>query len=116
MALTQGPLRVVLLTDKTSGMSMPIDVSHYSNVTIYLKGEGTISAGTLIVEEADYVDAYAGSWSDITGDVPIDCTEVTGGAQKAYQVPIGAYGYLRARIGTTISGAGGSISVVLRCN
>ncbi len=116
MALTQGPLRVVMLTDNTVGMSMPVDVSHYSNITLYLKGAGTISAGTLIVEEADYVGATTDVWSDITGSVPIDCTEVSGGEQKAYQVPIGAYGYLRARIGTSIAGAGGSISVVLRCN
>jgi len=116
MSHTPNPLRVELLTDKTTGMSMPIDVSHYSNITIYLKGAGTISAGTLIVEEADYVNNYTGTWSDITGPVPIDCTDVTAGQQKAYQVPLGAYGFLRVRIGTAVAGAGGVVSVVLRCN
>ena len=116
MSLTQGPLRVVLFEGKTVIISQPQKVNHYSNLTIYLKGAGTINGGTLLVEEADF-DTTSGAvaWSSVTGDVPIDCTEVSGGAQKAYQLPIGAYSYVRARTGDAITG-GGTIDAVLVCN
>lgn len=114
MGMTEGPFRAVLLNAVTSGTSQPIHVANYSNLTIYLKGAGTISTGTLIVEESDFASIPNGdTWSSVTGSLPILCTDVTGGAQKAYQLPIGAYSAIRVRVGTAVTGSGGSISVVI---
>jgi hypothetical protein len=104
----------------TTGTSVAVDVSGYRDLSIYLAGSGTINAGTLIVEEADYnvtgpdyIMVPPATWSAVTGSNPLACTEVTGGLQKAYQLPPGAYAYIRVRVGTTVSG-GGSITVSLR--
>lgn len=84
------------------------------NVTLYIEGDGTISTGTLILEEAYYdlnQGVYAGTWSQLPGSVPIDLTVLTGGAQQAVHIVDYSIWALRARIGTSVTGANGSISV-----
>lgn len=115
MSVFAGTLRTPLLTQVTAGTSQGQPVLPYENLTIYLKGDGTIATGTVIIEEADFAQGYSAgteTWSAVTGASPLDCTMVSGGAQQAYQLPIGVYHYVRARIGTTVTG-GGSVSVVL---
>lgn len=109
------PLVVTLLTAVTTGTSVPVWALPFENLTLYLVGAGTISAGTLIVEEATFAEGHSTTalWSAVTGGNPLDCTQVSGGAQQAYQLPIGAYHYIRVRVGTTVSGAGGAITAVL---
>lgn len=111
-------MRVELLTgasaDETT--SRFVDVSHETAITLYVKGTGTISAGVLTIEEADYgQNEMPPSACSAIGTVAL--TAVTDGAQLAYHIggPGGvfAYGSIRVRISTAVSG-GGSVSVVLR--
>lgn len=116
----QAPSRVLLLgtssggvvSGVTSGMSQAINRLGQEEVSLYVRGIGTISGGTLLIEEADYGDdeaPYSGTWSQLAS---IACSDVTGGAQKGVHLTLGAYGYLRARISSNVTG-GGSIAVVM---
>lgn len=92
----------------TTGTSQAIDCKGYVQLTAYLKGVGTsISDGTVILEEASYQlgqPYYSGTWSAI---YTFTCTAVSGGAQQAYHFPApSAFMWVRARIGTTVSGSG----------
>lgn len=82
-----------------------------SRVTIAVQGNGTISAGTLVIEESYGQDSaageYAGTWSTLA---TIDLTTLTGGEQVVVHFA-GSVWHLRARIGTAVSGAGGSVDV-----
>lgn len=116
----QAPSRVMLLgsssggtvTGVTSGTSAAINRLGAEELSLYVRGAGTISGGTLLIEEADYGDdeaPYAGTWSQVAS---IACSDVTGGAQKGVHLSLGAYGYLRARISSAVTG-GGTIAVVM---
>ncbi len=112
--------RTLLLNGVTTGASVPQTCDGVRDMTLYLSGAGTISAGTLLVEEAAYDPTGRVSptmppavWSSVTGSNPIDCTEVTAGGCKAYQLPPGAYAQVRVLVGTTVSGSGGKIYVTL---
>ncbi len=97
----------------TSGISQPVDMSVHGIITIYLTSIGTTSGGTVLIEEADFTaitQPYSGTWSQITS---IAASTFTGGAQLAYHVADGAYGSVRVRISSAITG-GGSITAVLR--
>jgi hypothetical protein len=100
------------VTGVTSGTSPAINRLGAEEVSLYVRGSGTITGGTLLIEEADYGDdesPYSGTWSQLTS---IACSDVTGGAQKGVHLNLGAYGYLRARISSAVTG-GGAIAVVL---
>jgi hypothetical protein len=116
----QAPSRVLLLgtssggvvSGVTSGTSPAINRAGQSELSLYVRGIGTITGGTLLIEEADYGDdeaPYSGTWSQLTS---IACSDVTGGAQKGVHLSVGAYGYLRARISSAVTG-GGTIAVVM---
>ena len=116
----QAPSRVLLLgttsggvvSGVTSGTSQAINRVGQNELSLYVRGIGTITGGTLLIEEADYGDdeaPYSGTWSQLTS---IACSDVTGNAQKGVHLSVGAYGYLRARISSAVTG-GGSIAVVM---
>lgn len=116
----QAPSRVLLLgtssggvvSGVTSGTSPSINRVGQNELSLYVRGIGTITGGTLLIEEADYGDdeaPYSGTWSQLTS---IACSDVTGGAQKGVHLSVGAYGYLRARISSAVTG-GGTIAVVM---
>lgn len=112
-----GKLRVPLLAAQTvdETTSLPVDCSLFANVVVYISGSGTVSSGVVTIEEADYADnavAYTGTWSEIT---TVNASDVTGGAQKAVHLSVGAYGWVRTRISTVIGG-GGSVTTVLRAS
>lgn len=113
--------RTALLTAATTGTGTTIaDCSGMVWLKAYLKGTGTISAGTIVLEEADYFGAGAGGvtpnpvwpggWSAI--GTPISCADAASGAQKAYVLPISAYASVRARFTADVTG-GGSIDLEL---
>jgi hypothetical protein len=110
------PFRAPLLSAVTAGTSPPIDCSQYPNLALWCTGTGTISGGTVLIEEADYNPTTnlpaVSTWSLVPGGM-ISAVDVTGGATQAYSFPVGAYAYVRARISATITG-GGTITVVLR--
>lgn len=116
--MTRGPIRVLLLNQQTADetTSIGVNVEGFNNLTFYLIGYGTLDAGAVTFEEAvpdpaHGNETYGGTWSIIGSAV--NANDVTGGKQKATRLTSGAYAQVRARINTAVSGAGGSVSVVL---
>jgi len=82
--------------------------SIFANVkfhTILIKGAGTISSGTIVIEESHDID-YTGDWSVIQS---VNATDVTSDAVKVVHVE-GLIRALRARISVAIGG-GGSVGI-----
>ena len=127
MPTVQGINRTVLLDAQTAAgtVSQPFNARTMTAPALYIKGAGTISTGTLIIEEADWApDAmpYSGTWSTIYFTIPpatsavssIDLTALTGGAQQSLKFTgPNAFGYVRVRIGTAVTGSNGSVTVTL---
>jgi hypothetical protein len=123
MAPATAPARVLLLgTDTagtivgvTTGASIPVNLQAPGSLSIYLTSIGTTSGGTILIEEADYdqdKDApYTGTWGTIQ---TISASTFTGGAQLPVHVvgPV-AYGFIRVRISSAITG-GGTITAAAR--
>ena len=103
----------VLLTDlklqdgSTTGNGNAADMSGQSEyVTIYAFGTGTISSGSLIIEEA-HASTYNGTWSQLS---TVSCTAVSTAVQAIHLQ--GNFKFIRARISNNVSG-GGNITVHL---
>lgn len=102
------PLRVPLFrasTTAANGTSHWIKVQGYSYLTVYLTTHGNPGAGTCVIEEADYdpdVDMAPGFTASTITTVDVDASVGTDG-QYAYHLPVAAYSYVRARIGTTVT-------------
>jgi hypothetical protein len=116
--MARGRIRTVLLARQTADetTSEAIDVLGIPNLAFYLIGYGTLDSGSITYEESTDDPAvsdtvYGGTWSIIGSAVAAN--DVTGGKQKATHLTVGAYHRVRARIDTVISGALGSVSVVL---
>ena len=110
-----GYLSVPLLDDATTGTSGSVPCHGFPNVAINIEGSGTISAGTLVIEEAWFnaaqANTYSGTWSQIESS--IDLTAVSGGEQQIVHLPSpNAYANVRVRLTATVTG-GGSVSVSL---
>lgn len=117
--MEKGSIRVPLLTAQTAAQaSIPVDVRSYQALTVYATGTGTISSGTLVVEEADWdpfdsAQVFSGTWSAIPGATILG-TAVSAGAQQALHLPApSAYAWLRVRLSVAVGG-GGTMSVALR--
>lgn len=102
------------ITGVTTGTSAPIQIGDACYVTVYLLASALLSAGTLIIEEADYsaMKSFGGlTWSVVdTRTLPTDFAAA--GGWKAVHLATGAYSALRARVGTTITG--GTLVVSLK--
>lgn len=97
----------------TAGTSQPVDMSLHGLLSIYLTGTGTITGGTILIEEADYANpavGYAGTWAQLG---TVTATGLTAGAQLVTHLVDASYGFVRVRISAAITG-GGSITAVLR--
>jgi hypothetical protein len=119
MAVTSpgGPQRAVLVgagtndapTGVTTGAARsPVPVAGFVYHVVYVKATAALSAGTLVIDERDQ-----------PGDVPGAIATLNlasifsgGGGTYAYHLPVSAYGYLSAHIGTTV--VDGLVSAVLR--
>lgn len=103
-----GPFRQTLFAAGTTGSSTPQNCRGVLNLTVYATASDAISAGTLIIEEADYdptsVGAYGGTWSQIAS-ITLSTPFSAAGGQYAYHLPAAAYSFVRVRIGTTVVGA-----------
>lgn len=118
--MAHNPFFAPSLNASTTGAGTPVDCSQVRDITAWVIGSGTISTGTLIFEEAYYNAGWESGnapsvstptvWSQLP-NASIACTEVTTGAQKAYQLPPGKYAYVRPRLSAAVTG-GGSITVV----
>lgn len=99
---------VILLDAVTSGTGVGVAIpitSESQRVTI--RGTGTITGGTVVIEEASNPD-YTGTWSNINTTA---ASEVTGNAEKVIHIT-GTVGAIRARVTVNITG-GGNITVEL---
>lgn len=123
MANNVAPFRKVLLGDPTlgitgvtTGTSVPINVAGYTYLTVYYTSFGTTSGGTLILEEADYSDEplhdgpYAGTWSQIESRA---ASSFSASVTLAVHLSPAAYGWIRVRISSAVTG-GGSAMVTMR--
>lgn len=93
--------------------SQPIDYKSHGVVTFYLRSIGATTGGTILIEEADWgpnEQPYSGTWSQVAS---IAASSFTGGAELAYHITDSAYGWLRARISSPITG-GGTVLISLR--
>ncbi len=78
-------------------------------LTISVLGSGTISGGTLILEESYYNPegpVSAGTWSQL---VSVTASTLSGGVEQIYHFPASIWA-VRARISSNITG-GGTITV-----
>ena len=109
------PLRQVALpagtiTDETP--SIPLNVQGYRDIAVYLKGTGTINAGVVVVEEADYnpkTEPIPSAWATLYS---FDADDTTGGATVSTHLPTAAYSFIRLRV-TTAIGGGGSVEAAV---
>lgn len=90
----------------TTGNGLAVAIpANFQNHNVSVEGSGTITGGTISIEEADTPD-YTGDWSVIT---TINGTDVTSDAIKVTHVA-GLVRALRARISSDITG-GGNVTV-----
>ncbi len=116
MPTQAGTERVVLLDSVLTGTSQWINVQAYNHLAFYFKTDGNPGAGTCVIEECDYdpdTESVGGATMSAIVTVTIDTSVGTDG-QYAYHAPIGAYSFVRARIGTDVTVA--FLSVVLVAN
>ena len=106
ISATQQGVVLNLLSAVTTGTSPSVVIpSTKKNPVIQVTGSGTITGGTIILEEA-FDPAYAGTWSQLAS---ITASTLTGGVIQNYHF-LGSLVAVRARISSDITG-GGKISV-----
>lgn len=122
MSLNTSPQDTMLLgtansdgtfTGVTSGTSVALPPSPHDSYLIAVIGNGTISGGTLLIEEAFWTDRqmpYSGTWSQVYS---VTASGVSGGAQQHIHIAPNANAYRRVRISSNITGGGG-LSVAAR--
>ncbi len=118
-----GPNQILLLGSQSTatgvitgvtatGVSIPIErASGAGVVTLYMRSTGTMSAGTILIEEADWMPRevpYSGTWSVLQ---TIAATDLTGTIVKAYHITDTCYGYIRVRVSVEITGGGTLIAI-----
>jgi hypothetical protein len=115
VALTSSLISLLLGTQNPDGSYAPItaavtsqmiDARGNHEVTIYLEGQGAITGGTVLIEEAARRD-FAGTWSQVTS---ISASGLTGGSQQAVHLTPGCYAFVRVRVSAAIAGGGGLLA------
>lgn len=132
MAAGQAPNRVLLLGTETvvagqftitgttgagtaanPSTHQPLYIPTEGIISLYLRGIGTISGGTILIEEADWGDQeqyYSGTWGVIA---TVSAASISGGVQLPYHITDTSYAYVRVRISSPLTG-GGSMTAVKR--
>jgi hypothetical protein len=122
MSAGAAPTRVLLLgTDTagtyagvTAGTSQYVFPKGHELITFYFQSVGTTSGGTVLIEEADFDPAtdkgYEGTWSQVAS---VSASTFTGTVMLAQHYGPNAWGAVRVRISSAITG-GGNIIVSLR--
>lgn len=99
---------VALITNLTTGTSEAIAIPITSkHLLISLSGTGTITAGTLLIEESNSFD-LAGIWSQLYSAT---LTGVTAGATQILHFK-GTFNFIRARFSANVTG-GGNVSATV---
>ena len=98
---------LTLQNGSTTGNGNVADMSGQSEyVTLYCAGTGTISSGTITIEEA-HTSTYSGTWSQLA---TVASTNISTAVQAVHLT--GNYLFIRARISNNVSG-GGNVTVTL---
>ena len=99
-------------TGVISGTSTVMDPGQRDTLSVAVIGNGTITGGTLVLEEAYQVPGttYAGTWSQL---LSISATALSGGAQQVTHLVPSSLVSVRARITSSITGGGG-VTVVCK--
>lgn len=101
-------IRKEIQTAATTGNGLAADCGDASlGVTVYIEGTGTISGGTIVVEEA-LTSGYTGTWSTRQS---ITASSLTGGAVVAVAI-VGVVQSIRSRISSNITG-GGTVTITV---
>lgn len=104
-------ISALLQSAATTGNGSAADLKgQQRHATVYCEGSGTISGGTVSIEEARS-ESYSGTWS-VVATVP--AADVTGGAVKAVHI-VGTFLAVRARVSSNVTG-GGNVTVQLVAN
>lgn len=99
----------VKLENATTG-SVTLDFQGYTTtVTCHCTGSGTISGGTILLEEAES-SSYSGTWSLLA---TVTASDLTGGKVKTLHVVESKYNSIRLRISSDITG-GGTVTLSIR--
>jgi hypothetical protein len=114
MAVNAAPKYVDLFVARqAAGASQPIDISSYSNTTLYFRTNGIPGAGTILIEESAWPSGAA-TWSLI--DTVLATSDIGTDSVYAYHVggPGGAYAYkyIRARISVAVTTATLDVALV----
>ena len=102
-----GVADAVSLSAVTTGTGKAIPMQDCRHTFWTIEGTGAISAGTVIIETADRQD-YAGVWHALDTKTASELSDAVGKSYVNNTVGAGS-GFIRARIGTTISG--GTVTV-----
>jgi hypothetical protein len=115
--MTLGYFRQPLLTaaqvGATDGTGPWINVQGWTHLVAYFSTDGNPGAGTCVIEEIDDPDTQSALTASAITTVDIDVSVGTDGV-FAYHFPVSAYGWIRARIATSVTVA--TLSVVLRAS
>lgn len=98
----------ISLDEATTGTGLPKAFNDSRQVNWLVEGSGTIDGGTVVIESA-HDQNYAGTWNELDS---VDASTLTGGKLYGNTYPMPPGGFVRARIGTNITG-GGNITVRL---
>lgn len=98
----------ISLNGVTTGTGSVKAFNDSRQVNWLVEGSGTIDGGTVIIESAHAQD-YSGTWNELDS---INAVDLTGNKLYGNTFPHVPGGFVRARIGSNITG-GGTISVRL---
>lgn len=108
MPVTAAPRGMItpLLTAVTTGTGDPVTFPvNSSNIRVHSRGAGTVSGGTIVIEEAND-PLFSGTWSTLQ---TITASALTGGIEQVLHI-VGTLAAIRARISSNITG-GGTVTV-----
>lgn len=100
---------LILLDAVTTGTSKPVATGETAKDVVFtFTSIGTTSGGTILIEESD-TPSYPGTWSQLASQA---ASGFTGTVKLCYHIQLGASGWVRARVSSTITG-GGTATVTL---
>lgn len=94
------------VTGVTTGQSVPLNRELDGVIVIVLRSVGTTSGGTVLIEEADwgpFEPVYSGLWSQVAS---VSASAFSGTAQSFQHIIDSAFGWVRVRISSAITGGG----------
>lgn len=102
---------VSLLSAVTTGTGLGVSLPISSNLPrVHLRGNGTTSGGTIVIEEAQD-PLFSGTWSLLQ---TVQATTITASAEQVIHI-WGTISAIRARVTSNITG-GGTVTVELVSN